>query len=93
MSNKQGHKVYTEEFKKTIVELYNSGKGVTELCKEYGLKSNSMVYKWINNYSPIKTVDKEEYSKDDIVKLKKQLAELQEENTILKKAVAIFSKR
>ena len=93
MSNKQGHKTYTEEFKKTIVDLYNSGKGVTELCKEYGLTSSSMVYKWIDNYSPVKQVNNEQYSKDDILKLKKQLAELQEENTILKKAVAIFSKR
>ncbi|WP_143327662.1 transposase [Clostridium sp. USBA 49] len=32
----KGQKYYTEEFRKTIVELYNSGKSLAELSSEYG---------------------------------------------------------
>lgn len=85
-------KRYDEEFKKTIVDLYNSGKGATELCREYGL-SNSTIYEWIRDYSPIISDNGEVTNNKEIQALKKELARVKEENEILKKAVAIFSKR
>ena len=30
---------YTEEFKQSIVSLYESGKSSTQICKEYGMSS------------------------------------------------------
>lgn len=33
----RGQKQYTEEFKNTIVELFNFGKSLVELNREYGL--------------------------------------------------------
>lgn len=83
---------YDVDFKKTIVDLYNNGKSVTELSREYGLpKSN--IHKWIGLYSPVKSSTGEVTSNDEIIKLKKEMSKLKEENEILKKAVAIFSKR
>ena len=47
-------KVYDEDFKKMIVELYNNKKPASEIVREYGI-SNSVLYKWVKDYSPIKT--------------------------------------
>ena len=85
-------KNYDVDFKKTIVDLYQGGKGVTELSREYGL-AKSNIYKWVSLYSPVKTSTGEVTSNDEILKLKKEMSKLKEENEILKKAVAIFSWR
>lgn len=42
---------YDDEFKQMIVNLYNSGKSITELMSEYGV-AKATLYKWINLYSP-----------------------------------------
>ncbi|WP_270315781.1 transposase [Streptococcus infantarius] len=33
---------YTDEFKNTIVELYNSGKSLAELSSEYGISKSTI---------------------------------------------------
>ncbi|SKA76607.1 transposase [Caloramator quimbayensis] len=43
---------YTDEFKDTIVELYNSGKSLSEFSSEYGI-SKSTVNGWIKNLRPV----------------------------------------
>ena len=59
-------KRYTDDFKKMIIELYNSGKPVLELCSEYGI-TNPTLYKWIKNppdnesKKPIVKVDNKSY--------------------------------
>lgn len=85
------YKTYDEEFKKTIVNLYESGKKVSELEREYGV-THSNIRNWIEKYGTIKTSTGETTNNDEILKLKKQLQQVQTENEILKKAVAIFSK-
>ena len=75
-----------------IIDLYNSGKSVTDLSVEYGVKKVT-IYSWINQNKPALKVDDEEISKSDIIALKKRIMELEEENEILKKATAIFAKR
>ncbi|AUM94950.1 TPA: transposase [Clostridium botulinum] len=42
----RGQKRYTDEFKNTIVELYNSGKVLSELSSEYAI-SKSTITGWI----------------------------------------------
>lgn len=83
---------YTKDFIQTIIDLYNSGKSVTDLSVEYGIKKVT-IYNWINQNKPALKVDDEEISKNDIIALKKRIMELEEENEILKKATAIFAKR
>lgn len=46
----KGQKRYTEEFKNTIVELYNSGKSLAELSSEYAL-SKSTISGWVKKKS------------------------------------------
>ncbi len=47
---------YTSEFKKSIVNLYNSGKSYSQIHKEYGV-STSALSKWIKLYSEVKIDD------------------------------------
>lgn len=48
---------YNDEFKNTIVELYNSGKSLSELSSEYGI-SKSTISCWLKKSKPI-SVDKD----------------------------------
>lgn len=88
---KKDYKQYDEDFKKTIVSLYESGKKISELSREYGV-GHTNIRNWINKYQTITTSTGEVTNNDEILKLKKELQQIQLENEILKKAVAIFSK-
>ena len=86
------YKSYDEEFKKTIVNLYENGKGISELSREYGV-GKSTIDSWIKKYKTITTSTGETTTNDEILKLQKKNRELEQEVEILKKAVAIFSKK
>ena len=90
MSNPKMANRYDEEFKKSLVSLYQNGKTKTQLCKEYGI-SMSGLSKWIKQYSEIETEDGEIMTAKQIKELQKRNAQLEEENLILKKAIAIFT--
>ena len=86
-------KTYTEEFKKTIGELYEEGKKTkSELAREYGT-SECNIRGWIKKYGKIKTSTGEITTNDEILKLQKENQEIKTENEILKKALAIFSRQ
>ena len=69
-------KTYTEEFKKTIVELYEAGnKTKSELAREYGT-SECNIRTWIKKYGKIKTSTGEITSNDEIIKMKKKELEI-----------------
>ena len=87
---KQEHKSYDKNYKKTIVNLYESGKRKSDLTREYGI-SYTNINNWIKKYGTIKTSTGEVTTNDEIIKLKKKNFELEQEVEILKKAVAIFS--
>ena len=86
------YKCYDEDFKKTIVNLYENGKGISELSREYGV-GKSTIDSWIKKYKTIITSTGETTTNDEILKLQKKNRELEQEVEILKKAVAIFSKK
>ncbi|GAA0317171.1 transposase [Oceanobacillus oncorhynchi subsp. oncorhynchi] len=92
MGNKNNGKKYNEDFKKMIVDLYNTGSSARDLSNEYGV-SEVTIYAWPKRYSPIKIEDGSTVTPDEMVKMKKQMLRLQEENDILKKAMAIFAKK
>lgn len=85
------YKNYDEDFKKTIVSFYETGKKITDLSREYGV-GRTNIRNWINKYQTITTSTGVVTNNDEILKLKKELQQVQLENEILKKAVAIFSK-
>ena len=81
---------YEEEFKRTLVELHHNGKSQTALSKEYGV-SLTALNRWIKQYSTVKTDDGQILTAKQISELQKRNAQLEEENIILKKAIAIFT--
>ena len=66
---------YTNEFKKTIVNLYHSGKSYSQIQKEYGV-SSSALSKWVKLFSEVK-ID------DDTIITAQQIKELQKRNALL----------
>ena len=86
-------KRYSEEFKRQIIDLYLSGKSVTELAEEYGLVEQT-IYKWKKLYAPSIEVDgNQTISMKEYKDLQKKMHELEMENEILKKATAIFARK
>jgi transposase len=90
MSTKNSPTKYTEEYKKTIVSLYQSGKTYAQIQAEYGV-SSSALSNWVKKYSQVQVDDDTILSAQQVKALQKRNAELEEENLILKKAIAIFT--
>ena len=81
---------YDENLKKSIVTLYQSGKSQSQISKDYGV-SVSAISRWVKLYSEVKIDDDTILSAKQIKELQKRNAQLEEENLILKKAIAIFT--
>ena len=88
---KRIQKQYTDEFRNTLVELYNSGKSLADLNREYGI-SKSTVTVWINKSKPIIVDNGKNITTAEYQLMLKKIAKLEEENEILKKATAIFAR-
>ena len=90
MTNKQPQ--YDETLKNNIVALHQNGKTQTELSREYGI-SVSAISRWIKLYSEVRVDDNTVMTAKQIKELQKRNAQLEEENIILKKALAIMTPR
>jgi len=84
-------KQYTNEFKTTLVELYNSGKSLADISREYSI-AKSTVSLWINKSKPIVMDNGKVITTAEYQGLLKKMARLEEEKEILKKATAIFAR-
>ena len=85
---------HDEEFKKMIVNLCETSKDKTmsDIAREHGITRTSIT-NWRKKYGTIITSTGETTNNDEIIKLQKKNHELEQEVEILKKAVAIFSKK
>ena len=81
---------YDEDFKQSIVSLHQKGKTQSELSREYGI-SMSAIHKWVRTYTEVKIDNDTVLTAKQIKELQKRNAMLEEENLILKKAIAIFT--
>ena len=91
MSTKNRGTRYDEEFKRTLVNLYQSGsKTQAALCREYGISPMSL-NRWIKQYSTVETDDGEVLTAKQVKELQKRIAQQEEESLILKKVIAIFT--
>jgi len=86
---------YTEEFKKQIVALINSGKSAKSIAEEYQI-ARSTVNKWYSDYSKsgsFKAKDNVDPRDLELKKLKKKLAHAKMEIDILKQAALIMGRK
>lgn len=85
-------KEYDEEFKKRAVQLsYNAARTVQSVVDDLGI-SQSMLYRWRQKYSEQGEKTEKAVQTEEVRQLRKRIAELEEENEILKKASAYFAK-
>ena len=90
MSNSR--KKYDEEFKQRAVRMsYSSERSVAAVAASLGVTSN-MLYRWRKKYTPDGDKTQLAEQQDKLSELRKRVAELEEENYILKKASAFFAK-
>lgn len=83
---------YDEEFKKRAVQLsYNPERSVQSVVDSLGI-SHSMLYRWRQKYDEQGEKTAEAVQTEAERQLRKRIAELEEENEILKKASAYFAK-
>ena len=83
---------YSEEFKESVVNLYRNGKSTAEILTEYGI-SPSTFYKWVRKYTVVQISETESVTTVEIKAMQKRLAELEEENMILKQTIGIFTQK
>ncbi len=91
----QQRKSRPESFKKDAVRrlIARGSKPVTEIAKELGV-SPSMLHRWRERFEPELTggVQPSQGEREEIERLRRELRDLQAENTLLKKAAALFAK-
>lgn len=91
LKRKPTGKKYNDDFKKTIVDLYQTGNSVKELSSEYGV-SEVTIYKWVKEFTPINS-EKGSLTPKELAEIQKENLRLKQELDILKKAMAIFTKK
>lgn len=96
--NKYNH--YTEDFRREAVRRADdSNTSAAEVAKELGIHPGQ-IYNWRRQYkrlsdkqfNSVQGVDYSMKESEEVRKLKRQVADLKEENEFLKKATAYFSK-
>ena len=90
---KRSRRNHSRAFKLEVVRRVNeSNKTVAEVARELGLHDN-MVRRWYKEYEALESLPQTEALKDEeIRRLRAELASVQEDNTILKKAAAYFAR-
>lgn len=83
-------KKQTSEVHRRVQENHRITKTYAQIQQEYGV-SSSALSNWVRKYSQVKVDDDTILSAQQIKAFQKRNAELEEENLILKKAIAIFT--
>lgn len=80
---------YTEEFKKQAVELAKSLGNTTKAAEQLGIR-DSIIHDWKRKFGGISPCQLSSEA-EELIRLKKENAELKKVNHILKAAAAFFS--
>ena len=95
MMNKRNRRSFTDEFKEQIVKLYQTGKKVADLSKDYEL-SEQQIYRWIREYEDsgsFKAADNRSDEENELIRLRKENQQLKMENELLKQAALIKGRK
>ena len=88
-------RTYNDDFKKQIVELYNSGKKRADLIRDYELTPSTLA-SWINKYNSTGSFNIDDNRTDEekeLIKMQKRIKQLEMENDILKQAALIMGRK
>ena len=91
----QHRKLRPDSFKKDAVRrlMARGSKTVTEIAKELGV-SPSLLHRWREQFEPELSgkAQGSQSEREEIERLRRELRDLQAENSLLKKAAALFAK-
>lgn len=95
MGKKQTRKQYSEAFKRDAVRVMQARgtKTVEEVAQQVGVEA-SQLYRWQRKYGDELENGgaRSESEREEVERLRRRLRELEQENTLLKKASALFAK-
>ena len=83
-------KNYDNVFKQTILKLHENGKSLKELSREYGVSTQS-IGAWKKASKKIGTEKGKDIAYEELLELRKKIKDLERDNDILKKGLAIFA--
>ena len=86
---------YTDDFKRRIVDLKDSGKTLAELSRDYGV-SKASISNWQRQYhgsGSFKASDNLSDEEKELNELRKENRQLRMENDILKQAALILGRK
>lgn len=92
---KRERRVFTDEFKQQMVQLYENGKPRADILKEYDL-SASAFDRWVKQSrttGSFKESDNRTDEQNELLQLRKENQRLKMENDILKQAALIFGRK
>lgn len=95
MGERRKRRQYTDDFKKQMVGLYNSGKSQASIAKEYELTPSSL-RKWIdqiNTTGSPHAKDNLTPMEEELIQLRKRNKQLEMEVDILKQAALIIGQK
>ena len=91
----QQRKLHPESFKKDAVRrvMARGAKTVAEVAKELGV-SQSMLHRWRERFASElpSSAQASQGEREEVERLRRELRDLQAENSLLKKAAALFAK-
>lgn len=97
-SDGHAHRKFDVEFKREAVRLATAGgRPIAEVARDLGIREK-LLYRWVQQFreDPQNAFPGKGHLKpegEELRRLKRQLAEVTEERDILKKALAIFSRK
>lgn len=95
MTERRQRRIYTEEFKEQLVQLYLNGKRKCDIIREYDIAS-SLLDKWIKQSQTtgsFKEKDNRSDLENELIELRKRNKQLEMENDILKQAALILGRK
>lgn len=95
MEMRRERRSYTEEFKKQMVQLRQSGKPRKEIIREYDL-SPTAFDRWLmqsERSGSFKEKDNRTPEENELIQMRKEITQLKMENDILKQAALIFGRK
>ncbi len=95
MTQKKERRLFSEDFKNQIFQLYVNGKSKSDIAKEYDL-SLSVLNRWIKqaqSTGSFKEKDNRTPDEIELIKLRKENQQLKIENDILKQAALIMGRK
>ena len=95
MAKRRARRVFSEEQKKQLVDLYNHGKPRSEIVREYDLSASAFDnwVKRINTTGSSHEKDNRTPEEQELLKLRKENQQLRMENDVLKQAALIFARK